>query len=176
MRHIALLALLLPACAGESDSADYPVPYTAQPMVERPVAPVAAPTAAPAAVPAAPPAASAAPPAPAPAPSCVAEPGIWTVELVASTPETVRDCGSGARVSRSLGASPVEAAMSEAECDLGRTVTDDGCSVLCTKTSVLDGVVTEMLISYESPTRLAGYAVMTGNGVRCEYDVTYTKS
>lgn len=109
------------------------------------------------------------------APTCEATGGIWTVATTV-TGGGADACGYSGRASASLASSPVDSAMSAEKCDISRSVTDDGCSVLCKKHSATPGMQVEMLITYESPSRFSGYAVLTGNNLRCEYDLTYTKS
>lgn len=150
MRHLPLFALLLVACGGEDPSAADPVtPGTTPEQNQTPVEPPR---------------------------SCVATGGIWTVQLTPVDAQTAANCGGASRDSQSLSGNPIETAMSEEDCNLSRAVADDGCSVLCRKTSARPGMEVEILVSFESTTALSGYAVMTGNGVRCEYDVAYSKS
>jgi hypothetical protein len=96
------------------------------------------------------------------------------VEIVRSVPGP-DECGYAGRTSKALDDGPLEVALSVKACDISRAETEDGCSVLCRKTSATPGMELELLLSYESPTRLSGYAVLSGNGLRCEYDVTYTR-
>lgn len=106
---------------------------------------------------------------------CSLTPGLYTEHAQAADVETFTSCRS--EFSFTLDASHgTSIGLDTSGCDLGGTVTPDGCSRLC-KYSVDGGGTAEETSTIASNTTLTGHlTVTTADGTRCEYDVATKKN